>query len=808
MAITSKFIRTLRDMYGNAQSGARIWIVPQANTYPTGALELTESTTKPGKFTRDAVPDGEYKIYMDAAGGSSPTLYEENVWHGEVKISRIAVHFDETDGDRLKTTGIKNKEILPTKLDDQTKTVVSVSDPTPDYIGQPGRSAGGTNYVAIALSGTMWEVAGGGGFENPMTAQGDMITGQFGGTAQKLTKGTLGQILKIGGAFEVPTWVDPSADSGFANPMDAQGDIIYAGLGGLAQNLPIGTVGQVLKVKTAWQVPEWQDEAAYNANAIIPLQFYKLGCPQSLYVNNNGDNEDYNATKITISAVGADYITVNVIPNVPEILNPAQYEVFIYNTASGSDGQSCDYTVRAVLESVDLAQRELYLDDVTGFNNGDTIAINVHFRDTIWYPNFTPDLTDNSNGNSFAGAFVNSDDNLVALNNGVNASSVTQLMAYESDDDYLSSFTVMNSGSAVISAAGLHAGGIALFPRPIRLGGQSQFMSPCIVKATVGAIWEVAACEYNEDFSTTSVYAKFVLPDPPAGAPASGWSSPSLARKSDGGWRLFVIARTNVASSDMSGGTGHYRTWTIEEYYTDDQNLSSSPTWVWKRTVFNPATDVNVNNDVHFAHGYCDVVTYFEHEGVEFLLVAGTTWKALSGIGSNRSYGFMQFDGAKWVFDRAGATIVAPAKHLDLATGTKYDDLTYLHDHLGGYAQLLSFKGLSYIFFSSKSSTGNYYVGLAKLTSDREYRNEGDLLTKHPFSDERDVTNEAVSGTKNGANTSFTMPYPFREGSETLYVDGRRLTRNTHYSISGQAITYLTSPPLATEEFTCDFTKQ
>ncbi len=39
----------------------------------------------------------------------------------------------------------------------QTKTVISSTNPVPDWIGQPGVDANGKNYVAIALTGTMWQ---------------------------------------------------------------------------------------------------------------------------------------------------------------------------------------------------------------------------------------------------------------------------------------------------------------------------------------------------------------------------------------------------------------------------------------------------------------------------------------------------------------------------------------------------------------------------------------------------------------------------------------------------------------------------
>jgi glycerophosphoryl diester phosphodiesterase len=44
----------------------------------------------------------------------------------------------------------------PVSLANQTKSVNSPTDPMPDYIGQPGVDSNGNDYVAIALSGTMW----------------------------------------------------------------------------------------------------------------------------------------------------------------------------------------------------------------------------------------------------------------------------------------------------------------------------------------------------------------------------------------------------------------------------------------------------------------------------------------------------------------------------------------------------------------------------------------------------------------------------------------------------------------------------
>lgn len=145
---TSKFLRTFRTTAGAPITTAAIWLVPQANTYPTGALALTPHATRDGQYYRDNVPDGEYKIYIDPAGGSSPTLYEERLWVGDQRVSTISDNFDATDSYKLKPSGMKA----------QTKTVTSTTSPTPDYIGQMGIDANGNIYIAIALTGTMWKL--------------------------------------------------------------------------------------------------------------------------------------------------------------------------------------------------------------------------------------------------------------------------------------------------------------------------------------------------------------------------------------------------------------------------------------------------------------------------------------------------------------------------------------------------------------------------------------------------------------------------------------------------------------------------
>jgi len=122
MAATSKFIKYFQTTGGTALTGAAIWLVPQSigsPVYPTDYLSLTAHSTRTGVYYRNAVTDGEYKIYIDTAGGTSPVLYESNLWVGEERLSLIAGNFDSNN--QLKLTGmpdflITNRKIAPNSV--------------------------------------------------------------------------------------------------------------------------------------------------------------------------------------------------------------------------------------------------------------------------------------------------------------------------------------------------------------------------------------------------------------------------------------------------------------------------------------------------------------------------------------------------------------------------------------------------------------------------------------------------------------------------------------------------------------------
>ena len=86
---TSKFEKRITNNAGNPLLGATVELCPQANTYPTGKILLTEHPTRKGWYYKDAISLGEYKIYING------TLYTQNIFHAENILVYIAALFDE-----------------------------------------------------------------------------------------------------------------------------------------------------------------------------------------------------------------------------------------------------------------------------------------------------------------------------------------------------------------------------------------------------------------------------------------------------------------------------------------------------------------------------------------------------------------------------------------------------------------------------------------------------------------------------------------------------------------------------------------
>jgi len=115
---TSKFLRLFLTNAAEPLLGATIYLVPQANTYPTGAILLTAHPTRAGIYEADGIAHGEYKIYI---GSGTPALYTEHIWVGENFITIIADKFDVATG-QLTTAGIKDLAVTTSKVVDNAIT--------------------------------------------------------------------------------------------------------------------------------------------------------------------------------------------------------------------------------------------------------------------------------------------------------------------------------------------------------------------------------------------------------------------------------------------------------------------------------------------------------------------------------------------------------------------------------------------------------------------------------------------------------------------------------------------------------------
>jgi hypothetical protein len=121
---TSKFLRLFLTNAAEPLLGATIYLVPQANSYPTGAILLTAHPTRSGIYEADGIAHGEYKIYI---GSGTPVLYTEHIWVGENFITIIADKFDVATG-QLTTAGIKDLAVTTGKIDNSAVTATQIAD--------------------------------------------------------------------------------------------------------------------------------------------------------------------------------------------------------------------------------------------------------------------------------------------------------------------------------------------------------------------------------------------------------------------------------------------------------------------------------------------------------------------------------------------------------------------------------------------------------------------------------------------------------------------------------------------------------
>lgn len=165
---------------------------------------------------------------------------------------------------------------------------------------------GTDGHVLKLLSGMPTWMPDTGGFDNPMTTEGDIIIGTTAGDAIRLARGTNGQILEL--VAGRPAWQDKSG--GFSNPMTTEGDIIIGSTDGDAIRLSKGTVHQILRMYAGR--PTWIDDTALLAEP----EFVAATPPESnnwnsvafgngifVAVASNGSN------RVAISADGRNWIS-------------------------------------------------------------------------------------------------------------------------------------------------------------------------------------------------------------------------------------------------------------------------------------------------------------------------------------------------------------------------------------------------------------------------------------------------------------------------------------------------------------------
>ena len=69
------------------------------------------------------------------------------------------------------------------------------------------------------------------------------------------------------------------------------------------------------------------------------------------------------------------------------------------------------------------------------------------------------------------------------------------------------------------------------------------------------------------------------------------------------------------------------------------------------------------------------------------------------------------------------------------------------------------------------------------------------------------VANEALTGTKNGVNATFTIVSALIVDTESIMFNGVELLRGTAYTISGQTVTMVTYIPASTDKLTANYFK-
>ena len=145
--------------------------------------------------------------------------------------------------------------------------------------------------------------AGGGGYTDPLTTDGDIVI-RSGGTTTRLGIGSEGQALLVSSGL--PVWGNVSG--GYTDPLTTDGDIVIRS-GGTTTRLGIGSEGQVLKVSSG--VPAWAAESGGGGGATRTTQSATTASIADASADNiTIQNVGYSGQFITISTDRAAWVTV------------------------------------------------------------------------------------------------------------------------------------------------------------------------------------------------------------------------------------------------------------------------------------------------------------------------------------------------------------------------------------------------------------------------------------------------------------------------------------------------------------------
>jgi hypothetical protein len=181
--------------------------------------------------------DGTADFTMElelAASGVSPGIYQQ------VQVNEFGIVIDGTNPTTLEGYGITNALSNPMTV---TGSLIAGGAIAGGFAQPTTLPPGTANQVLkiVDVAGDMiptWSTVPE-GFDNPMTAEGDLIVGGTAGAADRLAVGTDDQIMRV--VAGAPTWVDHTDLS----PTTTEGDLIVRGAT-VDERLAKGTLGQFL----------------------------------------------------------------------------------------------------------------------------------------------------------------------------------------------------------------------------------------------------------------------------------------------------------------------------------------------------------------------------------------------------------------------------------------------------------------------------------------------------------------------------------------------------------------------------------